>query len=159
MLIIYSIYGWGGPFIFTIILVIVTFIPATSKFLFQAEYSVTECSFAGKWMWYWEISKLMLAHKNKNYVNINLNVRVKNKSKFRARTKRDVIWKIVKLIFHIFSDNMALLLYFYGVVIIFLISNICLCICTARNIMYYEKDIANYLKNSKDQRYNDRKQW
>ncbi|XP_029675602.1 uncharacterized protein LOC115243067, partial [Formica exsecta] len=62
------------------------------------------------------------------------------------------------LLFIIFSGN-AYLFYYLGVVIICIIIIIILCICTARKIAHYEKDIAHYLKDSESRRYKDNKQW
>ncbi|KAL6447558.1 hypothetical protein ACFW04_000043 [Cataglyphis niger] len=51
------------------------------------------------------------------------------------------------------------LFYYLGVVIICIIVIISLCICTARKIAHYEKDIAHYLKDSESRCYKDNKQW
>ncbi|XP_072748825.1 probable G-protein coupled receptor Mth-like 10 isoform X1 [Anoplolepis gracilipes] len=58
-----------------------------------------------------------------------------------------------------FHDGMANLLYFYVIILISVISNVCLSICTARKIAHYEKDDTYHLKNSESGRYNDNKQW
>ncbi|XP_011267009.1 G-protein coupled receptor Mth2-like [Camponotus floridanus] len=54
---------------------------------------------------------------------------------------------------------LAYMLYGYPIETISSISTICLCICTAQKIAYYEKDIARHLKDSESRRYNDNKEW
>jgi len=58
-----------------------------------------------------------------------------------------------------FSGRLPYWLYYYGIIIISVTSNICLSFFTARKISYFEKNVAHHLRNSEKQRYNDQKQW
>ncbi|XP_011267013.2 G-protein coupled receptor Mth2-like [Camponotus floridanus] len=65
-----------------------------------------------------------------------------------------------------FGDNCLIVgslpywLYYYGIIIISVTSNICLSFFTARKIAYFEKNVAHHLSNvAEKQRYNDQKQW
>jgi len=60
---------------------------------------------------------------------------------------------------YIFRQYDIFVILFHGVAITSFISSICLCICTAQKIAYYEKDIAHHLKDSENRCYNNNKQW
>ncbi|CAL1687351.1 unnamed protein product [Lasius platythorax] len=100
-LIMYSVYGWGGPFMLAIMWGIMNFVPGV-PLNFRPGFGISYCSF---------------------------------------------------------HNNTATLLYFWMVVIISVISSIWLCICTARKIAHYKKDIAHNLSDSESRRFNDNKQW
>lgn len=68
--------------------------------------------------------------------------------------------KSKKFICHItFSDETALIMYYYVPMSINTISSICFSICTALNIMRYEKEITRELRHFNVRRHNNNKQW
>ncbi|CAL1687353.1 unnamed protein product [Lasius platythorax] len=97
----YSVYGWGGPFMLAIIWGFMNFVPGVPQNL-RPGFGINNCNF---------------------------------------------------------NSNTARLLYFWMVIIISIISSIWLCICTARKIAHYKKDIAHYLSDSESRRFNDNKKW
>ncbi|XP_072748572.1 probable G-protein coupled receptor Mth-like 10 [Anoplolepis gracilipes] len=153
----YSIFAWGGPFILTIICVIMDFTSNVSKNLIRPGF-VDACCLVKVW----HLAKCYLKTRRRyfsyTYPAIAFMREFILKVKYIFLYNTCTVWCNMSSSFFL-SGHTAYLLYYYAPYSICVISSICLSICTALKITRYEKDTARHLRNSESRCYNDNKKW